>query len=125
MSDTTYEKFTGLRIYPQNVYKNYEWIKLLLNEHENLSDIILIQEPSWGLICYALSMTDKCSDPIIGMPSKPSWRCLYPKPADQFSESDRPCIAAYVHQCLWAMKPKLHSDVMNSHDIMLLTMNGP
>jgi len=50
MSDTTYEKFAGLHIYSQNVYKKYEWIELLLNECENLSDIILIQEPSWGLI---------------------------------------------------------------------------
>ena len=82
MSDTTYEKFAGLHIYSQNVYKKYEWIELLLNECENLSNIILIQEPLWGLIRYAPSMTDKCGDPIIGMPSKPLWRCLYPKPAD-------------------------------------------
>jgi len=88
MSDTTYEKFAGLRIYSQNVYKKYEWINLLLNKRVNSSDIILIQEHSWGLIRNAPSMTDKCGDPIIGMPSHPSWQCLYPKPADQFSESD-------------------------------------
>jgi len=82
MSDTTYEKFAGLRIYFQNVYKKYDWINTLLERRENLSDVILIQEPSWGLIRYAPSMTDKCGDPIIGMPSHPSWRCLYPKPAD-------------------------------------------
>jgi len=125
MSDMTYEKFAGLRIYSQNVYKKYDWINTLLKRCENLSDVILIQEPLWGLICYAPSMTDKCGNPIIGMPSHPSWRCLYPKPADQFSESDHPHVAAYVHQHLWAMKPKLRSDVIKSHDIMLLTMNGP
>ena len=124
MSNTTYEKFAGLRIYSQNVYKKYEWIDLMLTEHENLSDIILIQEPSWGLICYAPSMNDECGDPIIGMPKHPLWWCLYPKPANQFSESDRPRVAAYVHQYLWAIKPKLCSDVIKSCDIMLLTING-
>jgi len=125
MSDTTYEKFAGLRIYSQNVYKKYDWINTLLERCENLSDVILIQEPSWGLIRYAPSMTNKCGNPIIGMPSHLSRRCLYPKPADQFSESDCPCVAAYVHQRLWAMKPKLRSDVIKSRDIMLLTMNSP
>jgi len=124
MSNTTYVKFAGLHIYFQNVYKKYNWINLLLTEHENLSDIILIQEPLWSLIHYASSMTDECSDPIIGMPSHHSWWCLYPKPANQFSESDQLHIAAYVHQCLWAMKPKLCSDVIKSYDIMLLTMNS-
>jgi len=72
MSDTTYEKFAGLRIYSQNIYKKYDWISTLLERRENLSNIILIQEPLWGLIRYAPSMTDKCSNPIIGMPSHPS-----------------------------------------------------
>ena len=71
MSDTTYKKFAGLRIYSQNVYKKYNWINMLLEKHENLSDIMLIQEPLWGLICYALSMDNACGDPIIGMPRHP------------------------------------------------------
>jgi len=125
MSDTTYEKFAGLRIYSQNVYKKYKWIDLILTKCENLANIILIQKPSWGPIRYAPSMNDECGDPIIGMPKHPSWQCLHPKPADQFSESDQPHIAIYVHQHLWAMKPKLRSDVIKSCDIMLLTMNGP
>ena len=50
MSSTTYDRFAGLRIYSQNVYKKYTWIDSLLAQHENLSDIIFIQKPPWQLI---------------------------------------------------------------------------
>jgi len=74
MSDTPYVKFSGLRIYSQNVYEKYAWIELLLNERLNSSDIIFIQEPSWGRIRNVASMTDKVGDPVMGMPKHPAWR---------------------------------------------------
>jgi len=70
MSDTPYVKFSGLRVYSQNVYKKYAWIELLLNERLNSSDIIFVQELSWGQICNVTSMTDKVGDPIMGMPKQ-------------------------------------------------------
>jgi len=124
MSDTPFVKFSGLRVYSQNVYKKYAWIELLLNEHLNLSDIIFIQEPLWGRICNVASMTDNVGDPIMGMLKHPAWRRFFPKPADPNLNSDRPRVTAFVHQCLWAMKPKLCSDIFKSQDIMLLTLNG-
>jgi len=125
MSDTPYVKFSGLRIYSQNVYKKYAWIELLLNERLDSSNILFIQEPSWGRICNVASMTDKVGDPIMEMLKHPAWRRFFPKSADPNLDSDRPRVAAFVHQCLWAMKLKLCSDIFKSQDIMLLTLNRP
>jgi len=102
MSSTTYDRFAGLHIYSQNVYKKYTWIDSLLVQHENLSDIIFIQEPPWQLIWHTASMTEKRGDPIMGMPQLPVWRCLHSKVSNP--SEDRPWVAAYIHQCLWAIR---------------------
>ena len=75
-------------------------------------------------------MNEKLGTPEMGMSCHPDWKCIYPKVTSvknvtQSRDSSRPRVAAYVHCQLWAMKPKLRTDIFNHKDIMLITLNGP
>ena len=76
-------------------------------------------------------MKDRQGTPEMGMPRHLDWKCIHPKVilasvenVAQSHDSSHPCVAAYVHHRLWAMKPKLRTDIFNHKDIMLITLNG-
>jgi len=48
---------TKLRIYSQNVHKNYVPVDTFLESQKDYYDIFFIQEPLWNFICYALSIS--------------------------------------------------------------------
>ena len=77
-------------------------------------------------------MKDKQGTPEMGMSCHLDWKCIHLKVTlasvenvAQSRDSSCPRVVAYVHHRLWAMKPKLHMDIFNHKDIMLITLNGP
>ena len=134
MSDKTIGSNVGICISSQNVYRKYEWTHSVLVSRDNKFckfkfDIFFLQELPWSEIKHTASMKEKLGTPEMGMPRHPDWKCIYPKVTSvenvtQSHDSLRLHVAAYVHCRLWAMKPKLRTDIFNHKDIMLITLNS-
>ena len=69
MSGTT----DRIRIYSQNVQKNYVLVDSLLESQKDLYDILFIQEPPWNFIRFAPSTTASGGDEVVGAPIHPDW----------------------------------------------------
>src|ERR1700724_3598027 len=124
------DKWKGIRIYFQNVYRKYDWVQTLLNDLNNSYDIFLFQEPPWVHIKNVSSMEYWEGTPVTGMPSHPDYICLYHTMAGSKSrtfdvDGSRPRVAAYVHKNLSSMKPKLRSDILSHRDILIITLTRP
>src|ERR1700724_461374 len=121
MSSETQERVEIVRVYSQNVYKNYAFLSLLLEDLRDSYDIIFVQEPPWVTLRHTVSMTDREGAPMTGSPTHPSWLPVVPREA----EVKRPRVLAYVSARLTHMRPKLRTDVLSHPDIILLTLWGP
>ena len=62
-----------IRIYSQNVQKNYVLVNSLLETQKDLYDILFIQEPPWNFICFALSTTTPRGDEVVSALIHPDW----------------------------------------------------
>ena len=121
MSETPYDRTTGLCIYNQNVYKKYAWTSDLLTQLNNSTEIIFLQEPPWATVKFTASMSDVCGDPVTGPPTHPDWTLIKPRSKDPGS---RPCVLAYMNKWLRPLKPKLRTDLIDHNDIILISLKG-
>ena len=64
--------YDNLKIFSQNVHKNTLIINTILKTHFHF-DIILIQEPSWSIICSIPSSTCSEGEVLVGTPHHPNW----------------------------------------------------
>jgi hypothetical protein len=119
ISTTTVET---LQIYCQNVGQKHNWTINLLEQMKSWFDILFLQELLWATVRYIASLTEKDGVLVKGPPIHPDWTSLYPKgfnPAE-----DRPCVLAYVNCAICSIKPKLHSNIMNHCNVMIVTVRG-
>ena len=56
---------TKLRIYSQNVRKNYALVDTFLESQKDHYDIFFVQEPPWNFIRYALSTVSLEGDKVV------------------------------------------------------------
>ena len=64
---------TKLRIYSQNVCKNYALVDSFLESQKDFYDIFFVQEPPWNFICYVPSTTSLEGDKVVVAPIHPDW----------------------------------------------------
>src|ERR1700724_2336534 len=121
MSSKTQERVDVLRVYSQNVYKNYAFLSLLLENLRDSYDIIFVQEPLWVTLRHTISMTDHEGALVTGSPTHPAWLPVVPREA----EVEKPRVLVYVSARLAHMRPKLRTDVLSHPDIILLMLWGP
>ena len=62
---------TKLRIYSQNVRKNYALVDTFLKSQKDHYDIFFVQEPPWNFIRYAPSTVSLKRDKVVGAPIHP------------------------------------------------------
>lgn len=105
MSSYNSAKRTGMRIYSQNVNKQYIYLSDCLEEFRLRYDIIFVQEPGWRTVRHSASMLSKDGTPVKGPPIHPQWIPIIPKKT--VPQLDRPRVMAYVHRNLVSLKPKL------------------
>ena len=67
MSSTT----NIIRIYSQNVQKNYMLVDSFLESQKDLYDILFIQEPPWNFIQLAPSTSSPSGQEVVGAPIHP------------------------------------------------------
>jgi hypothetical protein len=85
-------------------------------------DILFLQEPPWANVRYTTSLTEKYGVPVKWPPIHLDWISLYSKGFDP--DEDSPHVLAYVNCANCTIKPKLHSDIVNHHNIMIVTVQG-
>ena len=73
---------TKLRIYSQNVRKNYALGDTFLKSQKDHYDIFFVQEPPWNFICYAPSTVSLEGDKVVGAPIYPDWTQVVRVPKD-------------------------------------------
>jgi hypothetical protein len=67
------KKFPELRIFCQNVNRNYGYMDTLLASLYDEYDLLFIQEPPWRRIRSAPSSASRDGEDVIGPPISPNW----------------------------------------------------
>jgi len=81
-------------------------------------DIILIQEPSWSIICSIPSSTCSEEKVLVGAPHHSNWLSFARPPVTQL---DFPRVLAYINICLSSFRFSLCRDIINYRDILLIS----
>nr|BAB32465.1 Pol-like protein Pol-1 [Tricholoma matsutake] len=80
-----------LRIFSQNVNRNWGYMDSILADLVEDYDLLFIQEPPWRLIRHAPSAHNREGEEVIGAPMSPNWGTLV-RPSGIDSP---PCVAVY------------------------------
>ena len=109
---------TKLRIYSQNIRKNYALVDTFLESQKDHYDIFFVQEPPWNFIHYAPSTISLEGDKVVGAPIHPDWTQVVQVLRDS---EDVPRVIAFIYSRLSRLKFSLRRDVVDHHDILLLS----
>ena len=107
-----------IRIYSQNVQKNYVLLDSLLESQKDLYDILFIQEPPWNFICFAPSTTASGGDEVVGAPIHPDWTQVVRFPQ---SSEQTPRVMCFIHSRLSRLCFTFRRDIVDYRDIQLLS----
>jgi hypothetical protein len=67
---------SNLRIYCQNVNRNYALLDSVLASRSDEFDLLFVQEPPWNLIRHAPSAATRAGEAVVGAPINPDWGCI-------------------------------------------------
>jgi len=84
---------TKLRIYSQNVHKNYALVDTFLESQKDHYDIFFVQEPLWNFIQYAPSTVSLKGDKVVGTPIHLDWTQVVRVPKNS---EDIPRVMAFM-----------------------------
>src|SRR5271156_306329 len=105
---TRKSRIHNIRILSQNVNRSGPHTHELLETCGDEFDILMIQEPSWGVIRRTRSTTDRLGDPVIGSQIHTDWLTLV-RPGQ--GDDDTPCVLTYIHKRLAGLRPAWRSDL--------------
>ena len=106
-----------LKIFSQNVHKNYLLTNLILENNKNF-DIVFIQEPPWSIIWTILSLTSEEDEEIISTSNYLLW-AIFSK--QLVNENKHPRVITYINVKLFQLQFLLRKDIMNYRDINLIS----
>ena len=107
-----------IRIYSQNVWKNYMLVDSLLETQKDLYDILFIQEPPWNFIRFAPSTSSPGGQEVVGAPIHPEWTQVVQISQDS---EQMPRVMCFIHFRLSRLHFALRRDIVNHRDIQLLS----
>ena len=109
--------FRDIKLFSQNVQKNFLIIKTILEVKIDFN-IIFIQEPSWITI-WSIPSSENCKgDIIVGVTNHPNWLIFARSSAN---ESKYLRVAIYVNIRLSSFHFLLHKDIIDYRDILLIS----
>jgi hypothetical protein len=112
------ESFPFIRIFCQNVNRNYSLTDTLLSSLYENYDLLFIQEPPWRLIRNAPSSTSRDDEPVISMPLSPFWDAIvWPSGLDS-----PPRMAVFVNSRIASLKPAYRRDLFDHRDILIFSL---
>jgi hypothetical protein len=92
---------------------------MLLETCKDSYDILFVQEPPWKMIHKTVSTTNPHGDNVVGVPKHPDWLyVVWPMVG-----GDTPQVMAYVHNCLAHLRPALMYDIVDHHNILILSLH--
>jgi len=106
-----------LKIFSQNVHKNYLLTNLILENNKNF-DIVFIQEPSWSIIWTILSLTSEEGEEIISVSNHLLW-IIFSK--QLVNENKHSRVITYINVKLFQLQFLLRKNIMNYRDINLIS----
>jgi len=109
--------YNNLKIFSQNIWKNYLIINTIL-ETQSHFNIIFIQEPPWSIL-YIIPSSISCEEEVlVGTPHYPNWLTFARTPTNQ---SDSPRVLAYINIRLLSFYFLLCKDLINHKDILFIS----
>jgi Endonuclease-reverse transcriptase len=112
------EHILQLRIFSQNVNRNYAYMDSLLSDLYKDYDFLFLQEPPWRYIRAAPSSSLRDGTDVIGGPLNPNWGCLV-----RLSGLDSPPgIMVYFSNYIANLCPGLDWDLVDHRDILLFSL---
>src|SRR5215467_3247736 len=117
--DNRKKRFNSLRIFSQNVNRNYSLTETLLQTRGENYDLLFIQEPPWKQIRKTVSTVSKTGDDVIGPPIHPNWTLL----AQHSGMDSPPRVLIYAHTQLACFRPSLQRDLIDDCDISILSLS--
>jgi len=105
-----------IKIFSQDVWKNNLIVKTIL-ETQYLFDIILIQEPSWTIICFIPSSISKEEDELVGVLNHSNWITFS---RNSLKENDSSRVITYINIRLSFFNFSLCKDIFNNRNISLI-----
>jgi len=109
--------YDNLKIFSQNVWKNYLIINTIL-ETQSHFNIIFIQEPPWSILHMIPSSISCEGEVLVGTPHYPNWLTFARIPTNQ---SDSPRVLAYINIRLLSFHFLLCKDLINYKDILFIS----
>ena len=106
-----FSSFPQIRVFCQNVNRNYGYMDTLLASLDGMYDLLLIQEPPWAFIRSTPSLSMREGEDVVGPSISPNWGCVY----RQLTLDDLPHVATYFSyhiKPLGGRGPALHVAVL-------------
>ena len=96
------QSFSELRIFSQNVNRNYGYMDSILSSTDyDIYDLLFIQEPPWRQIRSAPSSATMDGEDVIGAPTNPDWGCII----RASSLEDPPRVAVWFSNRIKTLRP--------------------
>ena len=110
--------FPELRVFCQNVNRNYGYMDTLLASLYEQYDLLFIQEPPWRRIRSAPSATSRDGEDVIGPPISPNWGVIH-RPS---SLEEPPRVLVYFNTRIAALRPAYRRDLIDHRDVILFSL---
>jgi hypothetical protein len=112
------KKFPELRIFCQNVNRNYGYMDTLLASLYDEYDLLFIQEPPWRRIRSAPSSASRDGEDVIGPPISPNWGVIH-RPSGL---EEPPRVLVYFNVRIAALRPAFRRDLVDHRDVILFSL---
>jgi hypothetical protein len=112
------KSFPELRIFCQNVNRNYGYMDTLLASLYDEYDLLFVQEPPWRHIGSAPSPASRDGEDVIGPPISPNWGVIH-RPS---SLEEPPRVLIYFNVHIAALRPAFRRDLVDHHDVILFSL---
>ena len=110
--------FPELRVFCQNVNRNYGYMDTLLASLYEQYDLLFIQEPPWRRIRSAPSAASRDGEDVIGPPISPNWGVIH-RPS---SLEEPPRVLVYFNTRIAALRPAYRRDLIDHRDVILFSL---
>ncbi|KXN81727.1 hypothetical protein AN958_03786 [Leucoagaricus sp. SymC.cos] len=110
-----------VHVFSQNVNRNYAHVNYVLESLKDNFDILFFQELLWRTIRQTVLMTSVEGDDVVGVLKHPDWLYMVRPPTN----GQTPHVMAYVYRHLAVLRPSMWRDVIDHHDLLILSLFMP
>src|ERR1700733_1396038 len=111
--------FSELRIFSQNVNRNYGYMDSILSSDDyDIYNLLFIQEPPWRHVRAAPSSNSMEGEDVIGAPVSPAWGCI----VRSSGLENPPRVAVWFNNRIKSLHPGYRRDIIDHRDVIILSL---